>query len=186
MGANKRVGRVSKDEWLATALEELEKGGIDAVRVERLAKILSVAKGGFYWHFEDRRDLHKKLLEYWYHEYTAVVISSPLIRRGDPKARLARVMTMIQEHDLAKYDLAIRAWAKHDDLAREVVAIVTKARMDFIRAIFSELGFKGDELEMRTRLFVCYHTWESAMFDDLPPRKRTRLRKQRLEFLTEP
>ncbi len=39
MSKEKRVGRVSKDQWLATALEELEKGGIEAVRVQLLAKI---------------------------------------------------------------------------------------------------------------------------------------------------
>jgi AcrR family transcriptional regulator len=186
MGENRRVGRVSKDAWLAAALEELEKGGIESVRVERLAKILSVSKSGFYWHFKDRGDLHRKLLEYWFHEYTGVVTSSPLILQGDPKARLERVMIMIQQHDLAKYDLAIRAWAKHDDMAREVVQIVTKTRLDFIRAIFAEMGFEHDELEMRTRLFVSYHTWESAIFGDLSPRKRMRLRKRRLELLTEP
>ncbi len=183
MTKKRMAGRVSKDQWLATALEELGKGGVDAVRVERLAKILSVSKSGFYWHFVDRKDLHKRLLEYWFHEYTQVVTSNPLLIQGDPKERLKQAMIMIQEHDLAKYDLAIRAWAKHNELAREVVQAVTSARLDFIAQIFSELGFEGEECEMRTRLFVCYHTWESTMFGDMSSRKRTRLQKRRLDLL---
>ena len=183
MARKRKTGRVSKHQWLATALEELEKGGVNAVRVERLAKILSVSKSGFYWHFKDRIDLHRHLLEYWFHEYTQVVTSNPLLVQGDPKVRLEQAMTMIQEHDLAKYDLAIRAWAKHDELAREVVQAVTSARLDFIGQIFSEMGFEGEEREMRTRLFVCFHTWESTMFGDMSPRKRTRLRKRRLDLL---
>lgn len=93
-------------------------------------------------------------------------------------------MTIIQEHDLAKYDLAMRSWAKHDEPAREVVQLVTMARLDFIRQIFSEMGFEGDELEMRTMLFVCYHTRESGTFEHMSPRKRTRYRKLRLDLLT--
>ena len=184
MAAQKRSGRVSKDQWLATALEELEKGGIDAVRVERLAKLLSVAKSGFYWHFNDRRDLHRHLLEYWFREYTEVVTSNPLLLQIEPKIRLEKTMAMVEEHDLAKYELAIRAWAEHDDMAREVVQEVTKARLDFTRRIFSEMGFKGDELETRTMLFLCYETWEIPTFGDMSVRKRRRLRKRRLELLT--
>ena len=54
-----RKRRVTKAEWLATALCELERGGIEAVKVERLSVILSVAKSGFYWHFRDRTDLYQ-------------------------------------------------------------------------------------------------------------------------------
>ena len=182
----RRRGRVSKAEWLAAALDELERGGIDAVRVERLAKILKVAKSGFYWHFQDRRDLQRELLGYWLHEYTEVVSSNPQLLLGEPKARLEKIMKMIQDHDLARYDLAFRAWAKHDEMAREIVQRVTKVRFDFIRQIFSEMGFEGDELDMRTHLFVGYHIGESAIFPDMSPRKRTRLRKRRWAFFTTP
>ena len=183
MAKKRRIGRVSKGEWLAAALDVLEVSGIDAVRVERLAKTLSVAKSGFYWHFQDRKDLHKQLLEYWLHEYTEVVSLNPQLFSGEPKVRLEKIMKMIQAHDLARYDLAIRAWARHDEMARDFVQRVMKVRLDFIRRIFSEMGFDGDELEMRTMVFVCYHTWEGATFGDMSPRKRARLRKRRLDLL---
>jgi AcrR family transcriptional regulator len=180
----RRRGRVSKGEWLSTALDELERGGIEAVRVERLAAILSVAKSGFYWHFKNRNDLHQQMLEFWLHEYTEVVTSNPQLQVGAPKVRLARITRTIQEHDLAKYDLAIRAWAKHDEIAQGFVERVTTVRFKFIRQIFSDLGFEGDELEMRTMLFVCYQTWENDTFGEMSIRKRSRIRKRRLEFLS--
>ena len=181
-----RKKRVTKAEWLSTALNELERGGIEAVRVERLAELLSVARSGFYWHFKDRRDLQQHLLDYWLHEYTEVVTSNLALLLGEPRVRLERVMKMIDEHDLGRYDLAIRAWARHDDLAKEVVERVTKTRLNFVRNLFKEMGFAGDELEMRTRLFVCYHSSERGIFEDMSPRKRARLRKLRLELLTRP
>ena len=57
--------RVSKSDWLETALEFLRREGIDAVRVEALARKLGVAKSGFYWHFREHRQLMQEMLDYW-------------------------------------------------------------------------------------------------------------------------
>lgn len=184
MTIRKPTRRVSKNDWLFTALEELERSGIGAVRVERLANKLGVSRSGFYYHFADLEDLQKRLLEYWFREYTAVITADPKLLEGDAHSRIERVTRLIQENELGKYDLAIRAWAQHDERAREVVQTVTKDRMRFIGQIFADMGFKGEQLELRTKLFVCYHTWESAIFDKAPPRKRSREQKLIVELLT--
>ena len=95
------------------------------------------------------------------------------------------ISKMIQEYDLAKYDLVIFAWAKHDPVAQSEINKVIKIRHDFIRMQFSDIGFEGDELEMRTLLFVAYHIGESTMFGDTSSRKLNRLRKLSLNMLTE-
>ncbi len=83
---------------------------------------------------------------------------------------------------VSKFDLAMNAWAKVDPLVHEVVKKVIKMRLDFNRSIFAELGFDGDELEMRTRLFVCYHSWEEIMFTDDNDDKNLRLQKLRYKM----
>jgi AcrR family transcriptional regulator len=83
MENEKKRKRVSKDQWLSAALDMLETGGVNNVRVERIAAKLSISKSGFYWHFKDRRDLLSHILEYWAHEYTEVVSNNPQFHRGD-------------------------------------------------------------------------------------------------------
>jgi hypothetical protein len=78
----------------------------------------------------------------------------------------------------------MRAWAERDAMAAEAVAKVYQMRLGYIREAFSELGFNGAELEMRTRLYVCYHSWEAAMFGHDSERKLSRLHKLRLKLLT--
>ena len=56
--------RISKAEWLEQGLEILEKEGIDAVKIERLAKELATSRSGFYWHFIDRNNLLQEILKY--------------------------------------------------------------------------------------------------------------------------
>ena len=176
--------RVSKSEWLGQALEVLSREGVQGVRVERLARDLKIAKSGFYWHFRDRRELLSQVLEHWAYEYTEVVIQYQELLDTDPESRLDQISSMIRKHHLTKFDLSIRAWAEHDEMAAETVAQVYQKRLGFIRETFRELGFEGDELEMRTLLFVCYHSWEMSMYRGESERKLTRLQKLRIKLLT--
>ena len=162
---------VTKNQWLAKALESLESIGVEGVKIESLAKALGISRSGFYWHFKNRQDLLKHLLEYWISEYTGVVPNDPDIMKLDPQRRLKAAMDIIRDKKLNKYDLAINAWAKFDPLARKALKKAMNIRLGFLRSIFAELGFEGDELEMRTRLFVCYHSWEATTFADAARQK---------------
>ena len=175
--------RVSKNQWLAKALEALESGGIEAVKIERLAKALGISRSGFYWHFKNRQDLLDHLLDYWVREYTGIVTDNPDVMKLDPEKRLLASMEMIRDKHLGKYDLAMTSWANSDSKIRKVVNEVVKIRLDYLRTIFSELGFTGDELEMRSRLFVCYHSWEDTVFPDLSDQQHSKLQKLRYQYL---
>jgi AcrR family transcriptional regulator len=177
------IKRVSKDQWLTKALDTLESSGVEAVKIERLAKGLGISRSGFYYHFENRQDLLGHLLDYWVREYTGVLTDNPDVIELDPKKRLYTTMEMIRNKHLTKYDLAMTSWAKLDPQVHKVVKKVVKMRLDYLRVIFAELGFQGDELEMRTRLFVCYHSWEDTMFPDLSNQQHSKLLKLRYKYL---
>jgi AcrR family transcriptional regulator len=63
MKENTRRG-VSKDQWLEAGLEALTEAGLSAVTVHGLARKFGIAKSGFYWHFKNRDDLLRQLLDY--------------------------------------------------------------------------------------------------------------------------
>ncbi|MEX1325375.1 MAG: TetR/AcrR family transcriptional regulator [Desulfobacterales bacterium] len=178
-----KIKRVSKEQWLSKALDTLESSGVEAVKIERLAKAFGISRSGFYWHFENRQDLLEHLLDYWVRRYTGVVTDDPDVAKLDPKKRLLTTMEMIRDKQLTKYDLAMNSWARLDSHVHKVVKKVVKMRLDYLRVIFAELGFEGDELEMRTRLFVCYHSWEDTMFPDLSDQKHSKLLKLRHKYL---
>jgi len=178
-----KIKRVSKDQWLIKALETLESSGVEAIKIQRLAKAFGISRSGFYWHFKNRQDLLEHLLDYWVREYTGIVTDNPDVVKLDPEKRLLTTMEMIRDKHLTKYDLAMTSWAKLDQQVHKVVKKVVKMRLDYLRVIFAELGFEGDELEMRTRLFVCYHSWEDTMFPDLSNQQHSKLLKLRYKYL---
>jgi len=156
-----------------------------ALNINHLAKSRGVTRGSFYWHFRDRDELLKSLLEYWTQELTAAVMENPKVQDHDPGQQLRKMMLMIMDHDLARYHLAIRDWAAHDANAAKAVRHVYQMRLEFVRSLFRGLGFRGQELDRRTRMFVCYHTWEQAMFDDLSKDERRKQVNLRHKLLVE-
>ena len=181
----KKVRRgVSKAEWLEAALHTLSEGSVSDITVEGLARSLGISKAGFYWHFKDRQDLLNQLLAYWTHETTGVAAENPQLHELEPKHRLVTLAEMILDYDLTRYEIGIRQWALQDEAVARAVKKVNRTRLDFVGRALSELGFKGDDLEMRTMLFVCYHSWESPMFSDISRKRRRKLIVKRIELLT--
>lgn len=56
---------LGREAWIAAGLAALSSGGVEAVRVEVLARALHVTKGSFYWHFADRRELLDAIVAHW-------------------------------------------------------------------------------------------------------------------------
>jgi AcrR family transcriptional regulator len=175
---------VSRDEWLQAAATMLESQSIVDVKIETLARVLGVSKSGFYWHFKNRNELLDHLLEYWLHEVTEVITENPKLLKLDPVNRLRRTAEIILDYDLVRYDIAIRQWALSNEKVAEVVASVNQKRMDFVGGALQELGFAGEDLEMRTLLFACYHSCESIMFSEIPPEHRRQLIEKRVDLIT--
>jgi len=175
---------ISKAEWLEAGLQALCTGSVTDITVEGLARSLGIAKAGFYWHFKSRDDLLHQLLDYWVHEITEVAAENPQLLALEPKKRLITIAEMILEYDLTRYEFAFRQWALRDATASRVVRKVNRMRLDFVRKAFSELGFTGDDLDMRAMLYTCYHSWESPMFWDISRKRRRELIGKRIELLT--
>lgn len=175
---------VSKGEWLEAGLQTLSTGTVSDITIEGLARHLGIAKAGFYWHFKNRQDLLDQLLDYWIHETTEVASSNPTLLELEPRTRLIHLAEMILDYDFARYDMPIRQWALQDAVAARAVRKVNKIRLDFVRSIFSELGFTGEDLEMRTRLYVCYQSTESSVFQEISRKQRRELIAKRVDLLT--
>jgi AcrR family transcriptional regulator len=176
--------RVSKAEWLQASLDILETQGVEALRIANIAQHLSISKSGFYWHFKDRNDLRNQLIEMWEHESTSVGVENPLMDQLPPKDRLEEMMHMILQHNLGRYDIAMLSWGKLEPSIATRVRKVFRHRLDYIGKTFEELGYKGEELEMRTRLFVGYHAFERTAFSKESKKHLKALIKSRVNLLT--
>src|SRR5919206_39282 len=112
MAAPTRTPRAS---WIEEGLRALAAGGPEAVRVEALAQKLGVTKGGFYWHFDDRRALLAEMLDTWERTLVDEVIDRVEGEGGDARAKLRLLFALgTSVGALIKVELAIRDWARRD------------------------------------------------------------------------
>jgi AcrR family transcriptional regulator len=180
--ANK--SRLDRKGWLEAALAELAEGGINAIAIEKLASKLGVTRGSFYHHFQDREELQNQMLEYWVERWTMEIRTEMTALGLDARQTLLALMRMIRHRKAAEYDVAFRAWALNDPMARKVVKRVDEIRLDYIRGLFGQLGFDELEAENRARLFLYYEMTEPAMFAAQSKETIERLVEARHRLLT--
>jgi AcrR family transcriptional regulator len=156
--------RVTREQWLSKGLELFAVSGAEGLRVEKLARELSIAKSGFYCHFKDRDDLLNHILDYWAHEYTEVITENPMLQHLPARERLLLLMTMVYEQNLTEFDAAMDMWSRGNKLVARKRNRVIDMRLKFVRAALKELGFKGDDLEMRARLLAGFQMGERQIF----------------------
>jgi AcrR family transcriptional regulator len=145
-----------KPQWLGAGLEALRKGGVAAVRVERLAADVGVTKGSFYWHFRDRGALLDALLEFWSREMTDAEFERIHGLRAGLAARLLALAEDVLEKGMGRYDPAIRAWGRTDRKVAAAVAQVDRRRVRALTGFFEEGGFGAAEARTRARLFYTF------------------------------
>ncbi|MEJ5979164.1 TetR/AcrR family transcriptional regulator [Novosphingobium sp. PS1R-30] len=148
--------RLTRERWIEAAMEILGLHGIDGVRVEQVAKALSVTKGSFYWHFKDRDELLEAILEHWRRKNTVDILEyvgsleSPLARLE----RLVRLPFHLQDTD--PVGLPLRLWARHDERARKALQEVDELRLRMKAQIFIACGFAPEEARARAVLLYSY------------------------------
>ena len=152
--------RTPRHHWIDEGLRALAGGGPDAVRIEPLAQALGVTKGGFYWHFDDRRTLLDEMLDTWEQRTTDEVIAHVERDGGDARDRLRRLFAIASGSDggdLLRTDLAVRDWARREPAVAERLGRVDNRRMDYMRSLFGAFCADGDEVEIRC--MVAFSLW---------------------------
>ena len=170
MAAPTRTPRAS---WIDEGLRALGVGGLDAVRIEKLAETLGVTKGGFYWHFDDRRALLDEMLDAWERVGVDAVIERLEAEGGDARAKLRRLFAIASSgDDLLEIELAIRDWARRDKAVAGRLRRVDNRRMEYMRSLFG--AFCRDEDEVEARCILAFSLWigNHFMAADHGPRSR--------------
>jgi AcrR family transcriptional regulator len=153
------VTRTPRTSWIEEGLRALGVGGPDAVRIETLAQALGVTKGGFYWHFDDRRALLEEMLDAWERVMVDEVIERLEGEGGDARAKLGRLFALASSsgRDLLKIELAIRDWARRDKAVAKRLKRVDNRRMEYMRSLFG--AFCADEDEDEVRCMLDFSLW---------------------------
>jgi AcrR family transcriptional regulator len=161
----------TREDWTRAALNAIAEGGVSAVAVDRLTKVVGATRGSFYWHFKDRGELVEAALALWEREYTTELI--PLAEAvPEPRERLRALFRRVYEPQSSPIEVAL-AKVADDPLVAPVFARVSAARVALLRGIFLELGLDAEEAESRAWLAWAFYVGHHQLGDS--PEKPARL-----------
>lgn len=151
--------RLTRDDWIVAAMAALAEGGVEAVRVEKLARHLKTSKGSFYWHFTGRPALLDALLSRWESEGTADIIraAEALDHPAERLRLVTRAALLAERHGIAVYrfEAARRAWAADDPVVGERLRQIDRRRATFLSAELRRLGYDAvDAVQLGTGLYL--------------------------------
>lgn len=150
----KNIPKLGRQDWLNIGLQTLIENGIEAVRVEPIAKLLKVTRGSFYWHFKNRDELLVAILQEWEAQNTEIVIQTVETDEDDPNTKLLRLFEIAARDD-DRLEKAVRIWAANDAIAR-----IDRRRLTYLQDLFLQLGCSVQDAQVRARVvnsgkYVC-------------------------------
>jgi AcrR family transcriptional regulator len=143
----------STEDWVRLAREVLIKEGIVGVKIDRLAKLAGVTRGGFYWRFKNRGKLFDALIEDWRERNTEPMLKV-LRADGSPKQRLRQLAELyIDGRDFSEaYDSAVRSWAAMSAPIAILVRSVDDIRLEALEGLFRDAGFDAGTAKIHARI----------------------------------
>ena len=147
------AARGSPELWLQAAREALLDGGIEAVKIQLLAKRLKLSRASFYWFFEDRDQLLQALLAQWRDRNTGSIVNRANAYADSLAEGTLNVCDCWFDQDLfdSRFEFAVRSWAlQSPEILVEVQEADTR-RIAALTALFERFGRDSLQAEVRAR-----------------------------------
>ncbi len=143
--------RLGREAWIRAARDALIRGGVEQVKIERLAADLGATRAAFYYHFQGRRQLLDELLDHWRTTNTRMFHTALDPKAGKPMERMQNLVRLwIEEQEYSPaYDAAVRDWARISPAVARTVKRVDRQRIMLLKTIYLDLGFKETDAFIR-------------------------------------
>ena len=149
-----RGRRLGRKAWLIAARDALISGGVETIKIDRLATTLSANRGSFYHHFKNRDSLLNELILHWKLNNTLAYETSIDLNNHNGASELNTINNIwLEENSFdPKYDIAVRDWARTDEKIARVVRYIDEKRINILHSIYTDLGYLGDSALVRARI----------------------------------
>lgn len=173
-GAALANGRLSRDAWIAAALDALVHGGVEKVKILPLAETLGVTRGSFYWHFKDRDELLQALLDLWTHKNTHGIVTQANHGRESIVDAILNVFELWVDATRfdPKLDFAVREWARRSDHVHSIVQTADAERVAALARMFQRAGYPSKEAFIRARILYYMQIGYFALDVNEPLKRR--------------
>lgn len=166
------MARLSRENWLDHALEQLSINGFTSLKAETLAKSLGISRGSFYWHFENLAVFHEAVLQHWLVVSVTRIVDKLEAEDLAPETRLQALANAAAEGD-RNLEQAMRAWSLSNTTVKSAVEMVDRERIAYIIKLLNEMKIPKQEQSSRaSHIYLTSLGW--SMVSDVVSENDTR------------
>ena len=148
------AARFSRVDWVKAAWDVLHQSGPGEIPIAEIAERLGVTRGSFYWHFEDRDEFRRAMLQHNSETQTNLVIRAMREVSGGPKHFIRKlVLFLARECDLDR-ELVVHDWARQDPKVAKAVAEEQARRIAFLSDALRTRGMSPQKARFRAETVV--------------------------------
>ncbi len=149
--------KVTREEWLKTALDVLVSQGVEQVKIQPIGERLGVSRSSFYWYFKSRQHLLDTLLDSWQCTNTGAIVTqcevpAQTITEAVCNLFLCFVDSGIFDH---RFDFAVREWSRRSGAVRRILDASDQTRLEAIAQMYVRHGY--DDQDSKTRARILYY-----------------------------
>lgn len=150
---NETGWRGSAEAWLEAAYELLLESGVDAVKVQPLAKRLGLSRTSFYWFFEDREALLKALIARWRDKNTGAIQRQSEAYAENIIEAMLNVFDCWLDPKLfdPRFEFAVRSWAIQSQDILNDVQEADRLRIQALTDMIVRFGYNPETADVRAR-----------------------------------
>ncbi|WP_313352677.1 TetR/AcrR family transcriptional regulator [Paracoccus sp. (in: a-proteobacteria)] len=144
--------RGSREGWLEAGYQALIDSGVDAVKIQPLAKQLNLSRTSFYWFFGDREALLNALLEGWEARTTQPLVAATRQYAETQTEAMLNVLTcLLSDAFDSRLEFAVRSWALQDRKVAERIEVADAARLQALVEMLVAWGHDPAVADVRAR-----------------------------------
>jgi len=176
--------KLTREDWVEKGLEFVQQVGHSRLCIDKIAKWLGVTKGAFYYHFSDKAEYERALLDH-YIATTIKNLANDLSLLSTPQMRLREVLKKQIEIDHTRLSMIFRAWGLENPSVAAALKTTDQLRLKHATYLFQDLGFPPREAAVRARVLVTFLQGESGLFCQLSRQQRLEQLEERYRFFAE-
>ncbi|WP_051208171.1 TetR/AcrR family transcriptional regulator [Saccharospirillum impatiens] len=164
------IAKGKAEDWLDAAYTLLIQSGVDAVKIQPLAKILNTSRTSFYWFFKDRDALLNQLIERWKSKNTDGLVNQTERFAGSVVEATLNVFDCWLDPGIfdSDFEYAMRHWAMQNQAVADAVAEADERRLTALTQMLLNFDYPPHEAGVRARTiyltqigYISMHTRET-------------------------
>lgn len=146
-------------DWIKLGLQKFAEGGVDALVIEQLAKLLGSSKTSFYWYFKNRSSFVDRIADYWHQHATNSIIAHIEAHQTEaPEQQVKQLLSvMFSSNEGKDFVYHLRKLGASDPTYEKMLHQIEQQRIAYMSSLLNRCGLSAEEADKTSEILYNYY-----------------------------